>query len=187
MTELSDSRSGFCSSVVADFVRVAQLVTTPGPQFLKETGVVGEAGFSGGAGWQGSNSTSLPWETSMCVNMAAYAPEQHVVRAGRRRGRFYLPPMSPDSVGGTEGQFTAPLMNVVLDDLKAWIESMQTPFSGGEYRHVIISRGGTKAPLDTPGMYDVQHLFADSIVDSQRRRRNREVAERRQTRLIENP
>lgn len=173
--EVSDSKSGFCSSVVADYVRVAQLNVTPGQQFLKELGVTGEAGFSGPNAWQGSNASSLPWETSMCVNYAAYEVGQHVLRAGRRRGRFYLPPMSPDSVAGTEGQFTNPLMNVVLADLKGWIDAMQTPFSGGLYRHVVISRGGTKAPIDAPGMYDVNHLFTDSIVDSQRRRRNREV------------
>lgn len=182
---MSDAKSGFCSSVKADFVRVAQLDTTPGPQFLKETAFVAEAGFTGANAWAGTNSTSLPWETSMCINLAAYAPNAHVLRAGRRRGRFYLPPMSPDSIGGTEGQYTSPLMNVVLDGVQEWLEAMNDVLSGSQFRHVVISRGGTKDPIDAPGMFDVEHIFSDSIVDSQRRRRNKEVPALRVVRTLD--
>lgn len=181
-TEMGPRKSLFSTAVKGDFVRVVVLDNTPGPRFLKETDNVAESSL---AGYVGTATESLPWETSLAVSLAAYPPGAHRLRAGRLRGRFYLPPTSPGLIDGDTGEISTAQLGSLADGIHDFIESMNDDLNGAQYHHVILSRGGTEDPVDPAFITPIEQMWIDSIYDSQRRRRNRQTARSRQVRTFD--
>lgn len=180
-TEMNARKSLFPTSVVGNFVRCALLDNTPGPRFLKETEFVAEASLSG---YVGTATEAMPWETSLAVSMAAYPPGAHRINPGRLRGRFYLPPMALGLIDGPTGEISTAQLGNLADGIHDFLETMNDELNGSQFHHVILSRGGTKNPVE-PFITNTAQIWIDSIYDSQRRRRNKQVARSRQVRPLD--
>lgn len=136
----------------------------------------GQAGFTGGTAWNGSGTTSLPWETSVCMSLYGYGAE-FVRDKGRKRGRFYLPPLAVAALSDASGMINDTVLGNLRDEFGAFLNAVQgTNFNGTlppndpDYWDLrVISRGTKLKPL-APTSTPIVRLQLDSKVDSQRRR-----------------
>lgn len=175
---MAAEKGAYSTGVVWQAVRVDQLDIAPGPGYKK----VIESGFasfdtSGAGSYAGTAATSLPWETSLVVSMAAYPAGAFAVNKGRRRGRFYLPPMNPNVVSGPTGELTPSTLANTIAAMGDFFEQLTGPISTeitDVFRVVVLS-----SVDDT--VRPVEHLWIDSKIDSQRRRENRQPARERLT------
>ena len=97
-------------------------------------------------------------------------------QAGRsNRGRMYLPWIN-DSLDATHHQTTSAKLVTINNGIKAWLNALTTavitPAGNGVFAVIANSLG--QAPTVTT-------LVTDSLIDTQRRRRNKLVAQFRQT------
>jgi hypothetical protein len=123
---------------------------------------------------------SLPYEVSCAVTLYGYDPGSFVPDSKRRRGRFYLPPMSTTTMGDN-GRYSAGAIDTLGSGVTDWLNDVQgtrevsigAPNGTGYWRLVTVSSVGA-------GRWD--QVFASSIgdvPDAQRRRRNHQVETRR--------
>jgi hypothetical protein len=177
LDSMSAEKGAYSTGVVWQAVRCDLLDPQPGPSHLK----VVDSGFanfaqSGDGSYAGTGATSLPWETSMVVSLAAYPAGSFAVNKGRRRGRFYLPPMVPAVVSGPTGEFTPQTLTNSVAAFGDFLEQMTGEISDtipDQLRVVVLSQ------VDD-AVRPVEHLWIDSKVDSQRRRENRQPARQRE-------
>lgn len=128
--------------------------------------------------WAGSASAgALPWETSLCVSLYTYEPGTFIVNGRRRRGRYYLPPMSVAVMeAGTSGFVQNAMITGLLAEQKAFYGHLYAGAFPGTL--VVIPVVYSRKDED---LYITQYLVMDAKLDSQRRRENRETAGRIQT------
>lgn len=126
-------------------------------------------GLSGSAG---SASVPLPYETSTCISLYGYEPGTFAADRARKRGRFYLPPMSNGTmdVGGViKDEYVHSLseaLDAFLNDLQGKRVEFGSPsVDAGYWRLVVVS--GIGAGLAT----QVEAVGVGRVPDSQRRRR----------------
>lgn len=159
-----DARVGdFPSSVVLANTAAYHVLEAAGPTDAFSTGPV-----SGGDSWAGTAADSLPWETTLvmtteCIPVGTFQPQ-----ARRKRGRMYLPPMSPTVLAGTEGFILNTKLPQLLTASLAWLEAWNDEVLGTQTRAVVLSRTGAMAT-------DIDHLSCDYQVDLQKRRQNRQA------------
>jgi hypothetical protein len=121
--------------------------------------------------WQGSaTSGSLPWECAVVVSLnangAGYDPH-----AARKRGRFYLPPPSTDTLAGDgNGRLATGKVDTFKTTWATILEAVNDIPSGlaSQCRLIVASKVAS-------ANYDVVSLHVDDRVDVQRRRENRQA------------
>jgi len=123
--------------------------------------------------WAGTDNHSLPWQLSVCIGAYNYAPGTFAPNSRNRRGRVFLPPMSTVVLGeGSTGQLSADTLAQILHEwdqiMTATHDTSLAPLSGLAWTPGILSP--TKHQW-----YDTITWASDSIIDTQRRRRNREL------------
>lgn len=132
--------------------------------------------YSAGSGdaWAGSHNGSLPWQLSLCISIYGYAPSLFETDAKSKRGRSYLPPMAVSVIGSSDAGQLADAS--VIATLNEWDQMWQA------IRATSFPTVGGVAYKPVPGIVSpTKHYFtdaaywrADGVIDTQRRRRNRE-------------
>jgi hypothetical protein len=135
----------------------------------------GVSAFEGGSAWVGSGpGATLPWETSIAVTLYGFDPVAFTPYASRKRGRFYLPPMSTNMCSGGAGALDLTNMDALLAQFQSFIQDVngillhdysEVDRDGVEVG-VLSRKGGIFSP--------VTHLAIDNRFDVQRRRQNRQ-------------
>ncbi len=133
-----------------------------------------------GTPWQGTASQSLPWEVSLCLSLYGYNRGTFEPNAARKRNRTYLPPMGAVIMGNAiTGRLSATNANAVLTWYKAFLADVSSVALGSSWVFApqVLSKGGTKPPLDPDGtLTAVQQISVDDKLDSQRRRERQQPA-----------
>jgi hypothetical protein len=155
-----------------DSVKVDHLSATNGSTLDQ-----GVALFSGADAWVGSATDSLPWETSLAVSLFGYERGVFATNKGRKRGRFYLPPMGVNVLSGKSGQLTDTALTALNTQLGAFLNDVQgMNFSSGspeqdeDYFNLVVMSIGTPSKQLDPTTTPVTHMYIDGELDSQRRR-----------------
>jgi hypothetical protein len=125
--------------------------------------------------WVGTATQSLPWQLAFCISNYAYTPGSFASDAKNRRGRCYLPPFG---VGELTSHDDGQVASADVIGLLSFWDAMITAVTATD-----LSSSGLTGFQAKPGVLSpTKHLFyptlywrADGIVDTQRRRRNREV------------
>lgn len=120
---------------------------------------------SGTGSYQGTATTSLPWECSPVVSLHAYGASDFIAHKARRRGRYYLPPVASAMINNQDGIMNSGDVDSLQAASTAFLEQVNDIPSGltDQARVVIYSAvdGAT---------YDVQQVITSSSLRSQRRR-----------------
>lgn len=164
--------SWFGSGVVLAKTAAYHVIEGPGPSDHWSSGPV-----ASDETWSGSGADSLPWECSLVITTEAIPAGTNVPNARRRRGRIYLPPMSPTVLAGVNGFILNTAQPTIMAAALAWLEAWNDEVSGAQTRVVVLSRRGA---MQT----DVDHVSMDSQLDLQKRRQNRQSIP---TRLVSDP
>lgn len=139
----------------------------------------GTSAFTGGSTWVGSGpGATLPWETSVAFTLYGYTPGDFTANAARKRGRFFLPPMSTNMASGGAGAFDLTNMDALLTQLKTFVSDVNdiqlhdySEANRDGVRVGVLSRTGG---IFTP----VTNVAMDNRFDVQRRRQNRQAPTR---------
>lgn len=140
--------------------------------FLADGHTNHEQSYVSTAGWVGTApGAALPWETSLAVSLYTYPRGTFVANGRRKRGRFYLPPMSASTLDSSNsGFYTNSVLPALLTEVKAFCGDAQQDMVGADVGVLTVysrADGVTR---------DVVQLTLDAKFDSQRRRENRETA-----------
>nr|CRY97216.1 hypothetical protein [uncultured prokaryote] len=161
-------KAGWTDGVAMDSVKVDHLRDTDGS--ILDQGV---ATFTGDDAWVGTSSVSLPWETALAVSLFGYDRGVFATDKGRKRGRFYLPPMATGVLEDRGGEISTTVLPYINDQMGAFLNDVQGMSIGdvtdAHFNLGIVSRGTPQKPL-TPTFYPVTNIYVDSKIDSQRRR-----------------
>jgi hypothetical protein len=136
---------------------------------------VGRAVFSSPP--TGAANQSLPYECALAISLRATAGNDVALHPGRRRGRFYLPPLGPNTVD-VDGGLTA----TVQGNVKTWIAGTLNDIQGmhvgpdsgpppytADFMRLVIASG-------VDGTWNqVNEVRVGRVIDSQRRRRRDQV------------
>lgn len=141
--------------------------------------------------WYGSGAQSMPWECSLVVSLYGYQPGTFTPNKGRKRGRFYLPPMSTGALDSDgQGQVEPGALGLLntqvgafLNDVQGMEGQEQADLDADYFDLVIISKGTPAKPLP-PTLTPVIYSRIDSRVDSQRRREHQQPARQTLTTTI---
>lgn len=171
-------KAAWSGDVHMDSVKVDHLSATDGKTLDQ-----GVALFTGGDAWVGTGAKSLPWETALCVSLFGYERGVFERDKGRKRGRFYLPPMSSQTLNDVGGEVDSTVMNNLNTVVGNFLNSVQgMGFSSGDgpsgddyFNLVVMSIGTPLKPLD-PTTHPITHYYIDSKFDSQRRRERQQPA-----------
>jgi hypothetical protein len=143
----------------------------------------GVALFTGTDAWVGTGSKSLPWETALVVSLFGYERGVFAADKGRKRGRFYLPPMSSTALNDVGGEVDSTAMNNLGTNMVAFLNDVQgMEFSSGDgpsgsdYANLVVMSIGTPDKQLPPTTYPVTNVYIDSKFDSQRRRERQQPA-----------
>lgn len=122
----------------------------------------------------GTHQAVLPPEVAVAVSLYGYVPGNFVADKGRKRGRFYLPYISPDvlDTNGTVSTAAMPDWLVGWQGLLNDIQGMHTDDATGsdpDYWDLVVVSTMPPAGASTK----VQRVGMDTLFDSQRRRQNR--------------
>lgn len=128
--------------------------------------------FTGGTPWVGSSTApALPWETSLAVSLYTYPRGSFVSNGRRKRGRYYLPPMSSAILDSSDsGYFDNTLVAGLLSAQVAFLIA-----AGKDIAGVHVLDLSVLSKVDD-ALRPVIQVSLDAKFDSQRRRENREVA-----------
>jgi hypothetical protein len=181
VTGFSTLQPKFCTNLVPRTMQLYQIDNAPGPTHGK-TLFKTEYPFTGTdkSSCTGTATACVPWECSVAVSLAAYAPAEYVSKPGRHRGRFYLPPFASGLLQGLNGYIAAAHAQDIASAMHTWIEGANdaVPQENGQLECVIWSRADD-------AIYRVEHLWVDQKVDSQRRRQNKETGAFRQVQTLQ--
>lgn len=175
MQALGTKKDLFSGAYQLEYVRLDWLNPAGGPQHLKTRAVTNSALDVSGTNSFIGTGASLPWECALCISLAAYPQGGFAPNKGRHRGRFYLPALPASIISGTEAQLPDSATAAYATAMVNFLELVNDQVGGGltaQMRVVVLSRVDDAA-------YDVQHIWVDSKVDSQRRRENRQPAAKR--------
>lgn len=138
----------------------------------------GVTGFSGGSAWEGSEGTPLPAENSGVLSLYTRPPSDFQgAHPGRIRGRVYLPTPGTGALTST-GRLSSTVTTDWLDDWQGWYDDITGAISlaGGDFHIVPVVRSlGGKSGSSAAQANDVTWFRLGSLVDTQRRRRNKLV------------
>lgn len=116
--------------------------------------------------WIGGDENSMPWQTSMCVNIYSYTPGTFIPNNRRRRGRVFLPPFGTSCLRiGNSGEMVDTLPAHMLSEMKDW----WTAFSATANNWVL----GVNSQAAV-AFYPATDITTDDRLDTQRRRTNKE-------------
>lgn len=171
-------KSAWGGDVHMDSVKVDHLNAADGKTLDQ-----GVALFTGADAWQGAGPKSLPWETSLCVSLFGYERGIFAANKGRRRGRFYLPPMSSGVLNDVGGEIDSTPLGYISGCIHDFLNDVQGMTIGGDgvgtapdyFNLVIMSIGTPLKPL-SPTTFPVTDVYIDSKFDSQRRRERQQPA-----------
>jgi hypothetical protein len=120
--------------------------------------------------WVGADTHSLPWQTTMCVNIYSYTPGTFIPHNRRRRGRIYLPPMGVNALAADfSGEMVAGLTTTMLGYVKNYFQGYSSTAAG--WTLGVLSRVASH-------LYTATDLTTDDKFDTQRRRVKSEPATR---------
>lgn len=116
--------------------------------------------------WVGSDDTSMPWSTAICVNLYTYTPGTFIAQNRSRRGRIFLPPPGRD---------------VLQDNASGEMDNAIPPVILSEIRQLFLA---VQAAHVTVGVLSTTHNFwnhvtdvtTDTKLDTMRRRAKNEPA-----------
>lgn len=137
--------------------------------------------------WNGSSgSAALPFEVACAVSLYGFAPGSFTQGAARKRGRFFLPPLSVSAMGSgaAAGRFSSTAMDGLNTDMGLFLNDIHRMVIGGD-AGVGTSDNLSLGILSTTGgifTRAVNYRVGD-VPDSQRRRR-RQMAESYRTGVI---
>lgn len=177
LSALTGKADLFSGAYQLEHVRLDWLDPGPGPGHLKTTDVTISALAQTGSGSFRGTGDSLPWECALVVSLAAYPEGGFAPNKGRHRGRWYWPAIPKSSITGIEAQLPDTAVSAYGTAAVNFLELVNSPVGGGlsaQMRSVVLSRADDAA-------YDIEHIWVDSRVDSQRRRENRQPVSNRQT------
>lgn len=165
------NKGDFSSAVVGDTVQCVHLNSSTG-----KTQDVGQATFRPDHTWNGTASGGLPWETSVGVTFWGYEQGTFTPHKERKRGRMYLPPMAAAVMDTYNGKLSSAAQDRIADAMEAFFNDVQgmelpgeTTGASADYLNVgVLSR------FDN-AMYETLQVGVGNVVDSQRRRRNRQT------------
>ena len=136
----------------------------------------GVTGFSGANAWEGSLGIPLPPENSVVMSLYALDPTSFQgANPGTKRGRVYLPTPGTDVLTST-GRVASAVLTDWIDDWQGWYDDItgEITLAGGSFHIVPCIRSlGGKRGTAAETTYDVAYLRFGSIVDTQRRRRDK--------------
>lgn len=132
----------------------------------------GEAAFDGDNAWSSTAQSSLPPQNALVLSLYAYDPAGYTQQRARKRGRMYLPTISPAQIDGT-GQVSVGQATTFANAGKAFMDAMQgqldidgeAPASQCRWRPMISSVAGQFANR-------VTFVRVGTVVDTHRSRRN---------------
>lgn len=164
-------QGSFSSAVVGDVVQCIHLNASTG-----KTQDVGQAPFRPDHTWNGTAGSGLPWEASVAVTLWGYEQGKFTQHKERKRGRMYLPPMASSVMGTYNGKLTNSAQDALADAMEAFFNDVQgmelpgqTTGASADYLDVAVLSRFDQA------MYPVLQVGVGNVVDSQRRRRNRQT------------
>lgn len=157
-------KTHFCTNVFLSSVK-ASMYNAAGHTIREQV-------FVHDSAWQGSSpDAALPWETSLCCSLYSYPRGSFQHDARRRRGRFYVPPMSSNALDpSNSGFFRNDDFLAMHTALNAFVNDC-----GQDAEGVQVGKAQVFSRLDG-AIYQVIETSMDAKFDSQRRRQNREVA-----------
>lgn len=128
--------------------------------------------FNAGTPWVGSSTASaLPWETSLAVSLYTYPRGTFTTNGRRKRGRYYLPPMSAGVLDASDsGYFDNTLVSALLSAQHTFLIA-----AGKDIAGVHVLDCSVLSKVDDI-LRPVVQISLDAKFDSQRRRENRETA-----------
>lgn len=132
----------------------------------------GEAAFDPDHSWAGTASSSMPPQNTVVGSLYAYDPAGFAPQRARKRGRMYLPTLSPAQVDGrgvlTEGQAGtwASMFAALFDDLTGTLDVAGDPVASAPHWRPYVSSGAAQ------DAYKVTHVRVGTTVDTHRSRRN---------------
>lgn len=180
-------KAGFPGDVHMDSVTVNHLEAATGKTLDQ-----GVALFTGDDAWVGTGPKSLPWETALCVSLSGYQRGSFVVDKARKRGRFYLPPMSSGVLNDVGGEIDSTALGYIATQIIAFLNDVQGMTIGGDevggdqdYFNLVVMSIGTPAKPLTPATFPVTNIYVDSKFDSQRRRERQQGAAHTVTGVID--
>lgn len=147
----------------------------------------GEATFDGDDTWNGTASGGLPWECATVVSLWGYTPGAFTQNKGRKRNRFYLPPMATSVMGTYNGKLTSAAQATITSEIGAFlntVQGMEFDFepnpAGNDYVQLVALSKGDTAPVGgaaprPPSYTQVLTIGVGNVVDAQRRRRNKQI------------
>lgn len=170
--------SFWSSAVQMRTVRVDHLDAANGKTLDQGTAV-----FEGDTAWAGTATSSLPWETTVCVSLYGYTPGTFTTNKPRKRGRMYLPPPAAVAASGGAGQVFSADLSELSANLGAFFNDVQginmgttAPPNDSDYFDLrVVSRGTPEKPL-APTSTPIILIQMDSRIDSQRRREQSQPA-----------
>lgn len=134
--------------------------------------------------WVGEGDYSLPWSDALVISNYGYVPGLFDPDAKSKRGRAYLPQFAANQLASTPNgtQSTAQVLARMTSYDQMW-----QAIRAGDYSDV-----GMSGFLPMPGIvsahksafYRTQYWRCDQILDTQRRRRNREISAYQQLEVL---
>nr|CRY97253.1 hypothetical protein [uncultured prokaryote] len=126
--------------------------------------------------WHGGTGYALPWQSALVISNYGYTPGAFDAGARRKRGRSYLPEFASTILSGVGDGALSPAQ--VTDMLNQW-DQMWQAIRGADYDSVdmagYLPLPGIVSPTDH-AFWPTKYWRCDQIIDTQRRRRNREVS-----------
>lgn len=152
------------------FSSAVEFSTVTARNFLANGHTNHEQVFVADGSWVGNAAgASLPWETSLCCSLYTYPRGSFIPNARRRRGRFYLPPMSSDQLeNANTGFYSDGELPDLLSELQAFLHAAREDMVGVQVGDLVVYSRVDGASNN------VTQLSIDAKFDSQRRRQNRE-------------
>lgn len=148
---------------------------------------LGEALFDDDNTWNGTAAGGLPWEAAVVVTLWGYTPGAFAPNKARKRNRFYLPPMATSVMTTYSGKITDDARGTLTTEIAGFLNEVQGlniglggPGNDPDYVNLVClskgdtAPGGGASPRD-PSVTNLLTMGIGNVVDSQRRRRNKQI------------
>jgi hypothetical protein len=141
----------------------------------------GTALFDGTKTWQGTGGISLPYSSSCVVSLFGYQPGTLAPQRGRKRGRFYLPPLATTVMDDATGLYNiedgAAVANVAtyMGNFLNDVEGMEI---GGPYPDVADFVHLGILSIASQAFVQCRYVAVDNVPDVMRSRVNKLPATR---------
>lgn len=186
---LQDMATAACASVVANVDKtwypsglVGTHVRVALEDNLGHTLEESIVGFSGALTYRGqSGGACLPWQIAFVLSLYAYQPTNFDPLGRFKRGRMYLPAPTASMLGDGTGEISESNMTLMVNGWGQVLQELQQhDYSGFPAFAPVLGINSKTTPKSKPGkvanFYPVTWLRADTKLDTQRRRSNRQLA-----------